>query len=158
LPVIFACENNRYAISVPQVKQMAIENVADRAAAYGMAGEIVDGQDLRAVYEATRRAVERAQAGEGPTLLEAKTYRLVPHTSDDDDRRYRAREEVAEWKERDPVGLFRDYLQAEGLWDEERDEALRQELFDEITRAQKAAEAAPDPLPEQALQHVWYEG
>jgi 2-oxoisovalerate dehydrogenase E1 component alpha subunit len=158
LPVIFACENNRYAISVPQVKQMAIENVADRAAAYGMAGEIVDGQDLRAVYEATRRAVERAQAGEGPTLLEAKTYRLVPHTSDDDDRRYRAREEVAEWKERDPVGLFRDYLQAEGLWDEERDEALRQELFDEVTRAQKAAEAAPDPLPEQALQHVWYEG
>jgi 2-oxoisovalerate dehydrogenase E1 component alpha subunit len=158
LPVIFACENNRYAISVPLVKQMAIENVADRAAAYGMAGEVVDGQDLRAVYEATRRAVERAQAGEGPTLLEAKTYRLVPHTSDDDDRRYRAREEVAEWKERDPVVLFHDYLQAEGLWDEERDEALRQELFDEVTRAQKAAEAAPDPLPEQALEHVWYEG
>ena len=158
LPVIFACENNRYAISVPQVKQMAIENVADRAAAYGMAGEIVDGQDLLAVYEATRRAVDRARAGEGPTLLEAKTYRLVPHTSDDDDRRYRAREEVAEWKGRDPVVLFRDYLQAQGLWDGERDQALRQALFEEVTQAQKAAEAAPDPLPEQALQHVWYEG
>lgn len=158
LPVIFACENNRYAISVPQVKQMAIKNVADRAAAYGMTGETVDGQDLVAAYEATRRAVERARAGNGPTLLEFKTYRLVPHTSDDDDRRYRAREEVARWKERDPIGLFRDKLVAQGLWDEDRDQALRQELFDEVTQAQKAAEAAPDPTAEQALRHVFYEG
>jgi 2-oxoisovalerate dehydrogenase E1 component alpha subunit len=157
LPVIFVCENNRYAISVPQVKQMAIENVADRAAAYGFSGEIVDGQDLVAVYEATRRAVDRARAGEGPTLLEAKTYRLVPHTSDDDDRRYRAREEVAEWKQRDPILLLKDYLVGQGLWDEDRDQALRQELFDEVSKAQKAAESAADPLPEQALEHVFFE-
>jgi 2-oxoisovalerate dehydrogenase E1 component alpha subunit len=158
LPVIFACENNRYAISVPQVKQMAIENVADRAAAYGLAGEIVDGQDLAAVHAATVRAVERARGGQGPTLLEAKTYRLVPHTSDDDDRRYRAREEVAEWKERDPILLFKEGLVDQGLWDEERDQALHQELFDEVTVAQKAAEAAPDPAPERALEHVFFEG
>jgi 2-oxoisovalerate dehydrogenase E1 component alpha subunit len=158
LPVVFVCENNRYAISVSQVKQMAIENVADRAASYGFVGEIIDGQDLLSVYEATRRAVDRARVGEGPTLLEAKTYRLVPHTSDDDDRRYRAREEVAEWKKRDPIVLFRNLLLEREIWDEERDQALRQELFDEVTKAQKAAEAAPDPIPEQALEHVFYQG
>jgi 2-oxoisovalerate dehydrogenase E1 component alpha subunit len=157
LPVIFACENNRYAISVPQVKQMAIENVADRAVAYGFPGEIVDGQDLQVVHDATRRAVMRARAGEGPTLLEFKTYRLVPHTSDDDDRRYRAREEVAEWKKRDPILLFRSFLVEQDMWDEERDQALRQELFDAVSQAQKAAEAAPDPEPEQALAHVFFE-
>jgi 2-oxoisovalerate dehydrogenase E1 component alpha subunit len=158
LPVIFVCENNRYAISVSQIKQMAIENVADRAAGYGFPGQIVDGQDLLAVQEATRRAVDRARAGEGPTLLEAKTYRLVPHTSDDDDRRYRAREEVAEWKKRDPIVLFRDLLLEREIWDEERDQALRQELFEEVTMAQKAAEDAPDPVPEQALEHVFHQG
>lgn len=158
LPVLFVCENNRYAISVPQVKQMAIQNVADRAACYGLAGETLDGQDVVAVYEAARRGVDRARAGQGATLLEAKTYRLVPHTSDDDDRRYRSREEVAEWKERDPVVLLRERLIEQGLWDEERDRQLRQKLFDEVTQAQKAAEAAPDPEPEQALRHVFFEG
>jgi 2-oxoisovalerate dehydrogenase E1 component alpha subunit len=158
LPVIFVCENNRYAISVPLVKQMAIENVADRARAYGLAGEVVDGQDLIAVYQAAMRAVGRARAGEGPTLLEAKTYRLVPHTSDDDDRRYRAREEVAEWKQRDPILLLKELLQARGLWDEERDGVLRQQILEAVSTAQKAAEAAPDPAPEQALQHIFSEG
>jgi 2-oxoisovalerate dehydrogenase E1 component alpha subunit len=154
LPVVFACENNRYAISVPQVKQMAIENVADRAAAYGIHGDVVDGQDLLAVYGATRRAAERARAGEGATLLEAKTYRSVPHTSDDDDRRYRAREEVAEWKARDPLLLLRELLVSKGVWDDARDQALRQQVFDEVSEAQKAAEAAPDPVPADALRHV----
>jgi len=154
LPVIFACENNRYAISVPQVKQMAIANVADRASGYGIHGEIVDGQDLLAVLKATERAVDRARAGDGPTLLEAKTYRLVPHTSDDDDRRYRAREEVAEWKKRDPILLFKNLLIDRGLWDEPQDQALRQEIFDQVSQAQAAAEAAPDPVPDKALDHV----
>jgi TPP-dependent pyruvate/acetoin dehydrogenase alpha subunit len=137
---------------------MAIENVADRAASYGIEGEVVDGQDLVAVYEATRRAAARARAGEGSTLLEAKTYRLVPHTSDDDDRRYRAREEVAEWKRRDPILLYKALLIERELWDDERDRALRQEIFDEVSGAQKAAEAAPDPAPEDALKHVFFEG
>jgi 2-oxoisovalerate dehydrogenase E1 component alpha subunit len=158
LPAIFVCENNRYAISVPLVKQMAIENVADRAAGYGLAGEIVDGQDLQAVYDATARAVARARSGGGATLLEAKTYRLVPHTSDDDDRRYRAREEVAEWKQRDPIQLLKRSLIEQDLWNDERDQALRQEIFDEVSSAQKAAEAAADPVAEHALQHVFFEG
>ncbi len=158
LPVIFYCENNRYAISVPQIKQMAIENVADRAPAYGIAGEVVDGQNVEAVYDAVRRAAERARSGEGPTLLEAKTYRIVPHSSDDDDRRYRAREEVSEWKQRDPILLLKQALIERGLWDEERDEALRQEVLEEINAAQREAEAAPDPAPEDALRHVLYEG
>jgi len=158
LPVLFACENNRYAISVPQVKQMAIENVADRAPAYGLAGEVIDGQDLQAVYRATCRAAERARAGQGATLLEFKTYRLVPHTSDDDDRRYRPREEVADWKKRDPILLLKAQLRAAGLWDEERDEALRAEIFQEVSAAQQAAEKAPDPRAEETLRHVFYEG
>jgi 2-oxoisovalerate dehydrogenase E1 component alpha subunit len=157
LPLLFVCENNRYAISVPQVKQMAVENVADRAAGYGLHGEIVDGQDLLAVYRATKRAVDRARAGEGSTLLEAKTYRIVPHTSDDDDRRYRAREEVAEWKRRDPLLLFKALLVEGGFWDEERDQALRSEIQEEVSQSQRAAEAAPDPAPEQALRHVLFE-
>src|SRR5690606_34159764 len=86
LPVVFFCENNMYAISVHQTKQMAIENVADRAAGYGFPGIVVDGNDPLEVYRVTREAVERARRGEGPTLIEAKTYRFVPHTSDDDDR------------------------------------------------------------------------
>ncbi len=157
LPVIFACENNRYAISVPLIRQMAIANLADRAAAYGMAGEAVDGQDLSAVVEATARAVERARSGEGPTLLEAKTYRLVAHSSDDDDRRYRTREEVAEWKQRDPLLLLKRRLVEGALWDEERDQALHQELFDQVSEAQRDAEAAPDPAPEEALHNVFFE-
>jgi 2-oxoisovalerate dehydrogenase E1 component alpha subunit len=123
-----------------------------------MHGEVVDGQDVVAVYEATKRAAQRARSGGGPTLLEAKTYRLVPHTSDDDDRRYRAREEVTEWKKRDPLVLFHQQLVEQGLWDQARDQALRQELLQQITEAQRAAEAAPDPRPEQALRHVFFEG
>lgn len=157
LPVLFACQNNRYAISVPQVKQMAVEDVALRAAGYGLHGETVDGQDVQVVYQAACRAVHRARSGGGPTLLELKTYRLVPHTSDDDDRRYRPREEVAQWKRRDPLLLAKTALLDAGLWDEDRDAALRAELFQAVSDAQHAAEAAPDPIPARALDHVFYQ-
>lgn len=107
LPVVFLCENNRYAISVSQAKQMAIENVADRAAGYGFPGVVVDGNDILAVYAATKEAVDRARAGESPTLIEAKTYRVVPHSSDDDDRLYRSEDEVEPWQaEKDPLHRF----------------------------------------------------
>ena len=96
LPVIFVCENNRYAISVPQSKQMAIDDVADRAAGYGFPGVVVDGNDVLACYGAMKEAHERARAGEGPTLIECKTYRFLGHTSDDDDKTYRPRDEVEE--------------------------------------------------------------
>src|SRR5207245_11349213 len=97
LAVVFICENNGYAISVPQSRQMAIANLADRAAGYGFPGVVVDGNDVLACYEVARQAVERARRGEGPTLIEAKTYRFTAHSSDDDDKRYRQAEEVAIW-------------------------------------------------------------
>lgn len=114
LPFICLVQNNVYAISVPQEKQMAVPNVADRAAAFGMPGVVVDGNDVLAVYAVMKTAVDRARAGEGPTLVEAKTYRLVPHSSDDDDRSYRSRDEVEQWKKRDPIAQFRAYLEQHG--------------------------------------------
>ena len=155
LPVIFLCENNRYAISVPLDQQMAVENVADRAAGYGMPGVIVDGNDVLAVFHAARQAVIRARAGQGPTLLEAKTYRPVPHSSDDDDRSYRSREEVMTWKKRDPILRFETYLEEHGLLRTERREEMLERAMAEIDEAIRYAESASDPDPEEALGPVW---
>src|SRR5690606_23197528 len=141
LPVIFFCQNNRYAISVPQEKQMAVENVADRAAGYGFPGVAVDGMEPLAVYGAMKEAVARARRGEGPTLIEAKVYRYTPHSSDDDDRTYRARDEVEQWRERDGLPRWRDYLMGLGLLTEEADAALRQRLLAEVDAAVAYAEA-----------------
>lgn len=157
LPVIFFCQNNRYAISVPQNLQMAVDDLADRAAGYGFPGKVVDGMDVLEVYGAMREAVDRARRGEGPTLIEAKVYRLTPHSSDDDDRTYRAREEVEEWKQRDGVTKIRAYLMALGLLTEEADQALRRRLLDEIDAAVAYAEAAADPEPSDLVRHVYAE-
>jgi 2-oxoisovalerate dehydrogenase E1 component alpha subunit len=155
LPVIFFCQNNQYAISVPQTQQMAVENVADRAAGYGMPGVIVDGNDVLAVYRAAREAVERARAGEGPTLLEAKTYRPTPHSSDDDDRSYRSREEVEIWKRRDPILRFEAYLEERGLLGADLKEEMLERVMAEVDDATAYAENAPYPEPEEALEPVW---
>ena len=157
LPVIFLCENNQYAISEPTAKEMPVKNVADRAAAYGIAGVIVDGNDALEVYRVMSEAVVRARRGAGATLVEAKTYRFVPHSSDDDDRMYRSREEVAEWKKRDPVLLMRQYLEGADLLDEKRAqeyEARAKELVDD---ANEFAKNAPYPAAEKALENVWGE-
>jgi 2-oxoisovalerate dehydrogenase E1 component alpha subunit len=155
LPVIFFCENNQYAISEPQTRQMAVEHVADRAAAYGMPGVVVDGNDVLAVYRAALPAVQRARTGEGPTLLEAKTYRPVPHSSDDDDRSYRSREEVEAWKKRDPLLYFEAYLEEHGLLGVERQEKMLEQALAEVNDATTYAENAPYPKPEEALGPVW---
>lgn len=156
LPVIFVCENNRYAISVRQDKQMAIEDVADRAAGYGMPGVVVDGQDVLAVYQATKEAVERARAGEGPTLIEAKTYRIVPHSSDDDDRLYRPREEVTLYRtEQDPINRLQRYIIERGLASEEELQAIATRVMRTINEATEWAERQPDPRPEDAAKHVY---
>jgi 2-oxoisovalerate dehydrogenase E1 component alpha subunit len=155
LPVIFFCENNQYAISVPLDLQMPVENVADRAAGYGMPGVIVDGNDVLAVYHAARQAVMRARSGEGPTLLEAKTYRPVPHSSDDDDRSYRSREEVMIWKKRDPILRFETYLEEHGLLGTERQEEMLEQAMAEVDEAIRYAESAADPAPEEVLGPVW---
>ena len=157
LPVIFVCENNHYAISVTQAKQMAVENVADRAAGYGMPGVVVDGNDVLASYAAMKDAVERARAGEGPTLVEAKTYRFFPHTSDDDDRSYRSREEVEEAKHHDPIDNFDHYLREVGVMAEEEVEAIAAEIKADVDRQIDEAWNAPDPEPDTLLRHLYAE-
>lgn len=157
LPVLFFCQNNGYAISERADRQMAISSVAERAAGYGIPGVSVDGNDALAVLHATRTAAERARAGAGPTLIEARTYRLVPHTSDDDDRLYRSREEVEEARRRDPLDRLRRYLEEQGLHDAAADEALRAEVAREVEEATRAAEAAAPPDPATLLRHVYAE-
>ncbi len=158
LPLVFVCENNHYAISVPQSKQMAIENVADRAQGYGFPGLVVDGNDVLACYAAMKEAHDRARHGGGPTLIECKTYRYFPHTSDDDDKSYRTREEVEEARKHDPIAAFERYLEEHGLLDPARAEALRAGVKDEIDQAISASWEASDPEPRSALRHVFFEG
>lgn len=157
LPVVFCCENNGYAISVPQEKQMAVKNVADRAAGYGMPGTVVDGNDPLAVYEAARAAVECARSGGGPSLLEIKVYRYLPHTSNDDDRRYRSREEVEQARSRDPIILFRQRLVDQGLWDDAREAALQEEIKATLEDALAYAETSPSPTPADAFRGIYAE-
>jgi 2-oxoisovalerate dehydrogenase E1 component alpha subunit len=155
LPFICLVQNNCYAISVPQEAQMAVANVADRAAAYGVRGVVVDGMDALAVYDVMAEAVERAYNGDGPTLVEAKCYRLTPHSSDDDDRSYRSREEVEEWKLREPLVRFSKYLLEQGVLSDEKQQELDARAQAEVDAAQQAAEDAPLPDPEDALGAVY---
>lgn len=157
LPVIFFCENNGYAISVPRDKQMAVEDVSVRAAGYGFPGVTVDGTDVFAVYGAMKEAVERARRGDGPTLIEAKVYRFTPHSSDDDDRKYRDPEEVERQKQHDPLRKLREYAVARGILTEAQDEELRRQFQAEIDDAIAYAEAAPDPDPSDLMRHVFAE-
>jgi len=157
LPCIFFCENNEYAISVPLRLQMAIRDVAVRAAGYGFPGVVVDGNDVVAVYEATRTAVERARAGEGPTLIEAKTTRLLPHTSEDDDRRYRPAAELEADKKRDPLPRFVTYLKEQGVWDDAWAADCESHINELIEDAQTYAENAPLPEPQEALRWSYAE-
>jgi len=148
LPLLVVIENNQYAISVPVAEEVAGQ-VADRALGYGMYGVAVDGNDPLAMYAIAREAVGRARAGEGPTLIEAKTYRYYAHTSDDDDKLYRSREEVESWRRRDPLILLKQYLIETRLLDEPLEEQMESEIAEELADAVKQAQAAPvggDPL------------
>lgn len=154
LACVFVCENNQYAYSTPLTATMAIDDVADRAAAYGFKGVVVDGNDLHAVIEATDKAIARARAGEGPTLLEAKTYRIQGH-SPHDRAAYRVEEEKKRWEARDPVRLWESYLQLKGVdLDAARAEveARCKAIIDEAVRF---AEESPDPEPEDALTDIY---
>ena len=156
LPVIFLVENNVYAISVPEKMQVA-GSIARRAEGYGFPGHEVDGNDVLAVYEAAKEAVERARRGEGPTLIEAKTYRLTAHSSDDDDRRYREREEIEGWRLKDPILRFEKYLQENGLLDEEEREVVASRAKAEVDEAVEYAEDAPFADPEESLERLYAE-
>ena len=145
VPCVFLCNNNQWAISLPVARQTASPTLASKAQAYGFDGVRVDGMDGLAVYRATRDAVERARSGDGPSMVEALTYRLGPHSSSDDPSRYRDEQEVAAWRERDPLVLFRRYLEHAFHWDERKEAALEKEIGDEITRAVVDAERIPPP-------------
>lgn len=155
LPVIFVCENNDYAISVPHSKQMAIDNVSERAAAYGIPGVTVDGCDLLAVYQVTKAAVERGREGGGPTLIEAKVPRMTGHSSDDDEKRYRTQEELEDCKNRDPLVKTREWLMNEGILSQEKEREFRDKALAEIDDATDFALNSPYPSPEEVLTNVY---
>ncbi|WP_169794167.1 pyruvate dehydrogenase (acetyl-transferring) E1 component subunit alpha [Alicyclobacillus shizuokensis] len=157
LPIIFFCENNQYAISVPYARQTASETIAQKAQAYGLVGKRVDGSDAIAVYQAVREALAEARQGGGATLIEALTYRYGPHTTSDDPSKYRPKEEAEAWRERDPLLRHRRRLEGWGLWDEERQQALERRVNEGIVAAIRAMEAAPPPNPDDLFDHVYAE-
>jgi 2-oxoisovalerate dehydrogenase E1 component alpha subunit len=157
LPVVFYCENNGYAITETQEKAMAVPNVADRAPAYGIRGQVVDGNDVLAVYQTVKWAVEECRAGRGPALIEAKTYRLVPHSSADDDRRYRSRKELDEWLSRDPIDRFREVLIDASVAGQVDFDDIAAAVDTEVKDALDWAQAQPFASPEEALEHVYAE-
>ena len=155
LPVIYFCENNGLAISTPLSEQSPVPGVAARAAAYGIPGVTVDGCDPLAVYRTTRQAAARARRGEGPTLIEARVVRLAPHTSDDDQSRYRSAAELAAARARDPLPRFASRLREEGLLDDERDAEIGGQVRRAVEEALEYAQAAPTPAPETATAHLF---
>ncbi len=157
LPVIFYVENNGYAISERNDKEMAVEHVADRARAYNMSSAVVDGMDGIAVYQTVRPAVDQARRGGGPFLIEAKCYRLWPHSSDDDDSRYRPKAELEEWSKKDPVTVFRQRVETDGIFPREDLDEIEQRVDEEVRDAAQWALMQPDPEPEDALGFVYKE-
>ena len=156
VPVVFICNNNQYAYSTPLERQMAVENVADRAVAYGLPGEIVDGNDILAVWDVTSRAIEKARAGNGPTLIECKTFRMTGHSAHDD-AGYVPPELFEYWEERDPINRFERFLTGRGLLTRPGIEELQQRINREIDEAILAAEKDPFPEPEDCLKDVYFE-
>ncbi len=154
-PCVLVCQNNHFAISVQREHQSATETYHVKAKAYGMPGVRVDGNDILAVYEAAREAVARARRGEGPTFIEAVTYRLTPHSSSDDPSRYRDEAEYQRWLKRDPVGIFRNHLEARRIWSKKWEEQLQAELDAEVDKAIKAAEKAGLPEPDTMFEDVY---
>ena len=154
LPVIFVCENNLYAMGTGQSRVMAVENIADRAIAYGIPGAATDGNDVLAVYETAREAVERARNGEGPTLIECKTYRHKGH-SRIDPARYRSKEEVEKWLGRDPIKRFKKKLLETKVLTEAETELVEKEALARVDEAVKFAVESPYPTPEEALGDVY---
>lgn len=155
LPVIFFVENNGWAISERNDKGMPVPNVADRKRAYNMQGAVVDGMDGIAVYQTVRPAVDQARNGGGPFLIEAKCYRLWPHSSDDDDTRYRPKQELEEWSRKDPILLFRNRVESDGIFPKEDLDEIEARVEDEVREATQWALTQPDPEPEDALGFVY---
>ena len=154
LPVVFICENNQYAYSVPLEKSMAIDDVAIRAEGYGFDGVAINGNDVLAVYQASLGAIARARAGGGPTLIECKTYRWHGH-SEHDKAFYRTDEELAMWKSRDPIPTFTTYLRARHVLDDDKQKAVEAQVASTIDEAVEFALNAADPAPEEAVTDLY---
>lgn len=156
-PTVFLCQNNGYAISLPVHQQTRAERISDKAVGYGMPGETIDGNDLLVVYERVLAAVNRARTGEGPTLIEAMTYRMGPHTTNDDPGRYRTPAEEAEARAKDPLDRVRRYLEAKGEWTEEWEAEVRAEAASAADEAIAAAESVPRPTADDLFGAVFAE-
>ena len=154
LPILFICENNQYAYSVPLEKSMAIDDVADRAQGYGFDGVAINGNDVLAVYQATQGALARARGGQGPTLIECKTYRWHGH-SEHDKAFYRTNEELAMWKSRDPIPTFTTYLKGLHIVTDEQERDIEAKVKSTIDDAVEFASNSPDPAPEEAVTDLY---
>lgn len=154
LPVVFVCENNLYGISVRQDRHQNITNIADRAVAYGIPGEVVDGTDVLAVRDASIRAIDRARKGDGPSLIECKCYRWLGHHAGDP-AHYRPAGELEAWKERCPVKLFGERLIVDKIIDEQQNRQILESAAAEMLEAQDWAVQQPWPLPEEALEDIY---
>ncbi|MFQ5943012.1 MAG: thiamine pyrophosphate-dependent dehydrogenase E1 component subunit alpha, partial [Anaerolineales bacterium] len=157
VPVVFMVQNNLYAISVRQEKQMAVDQVADKAAGLGLPGVTVDGLDALAVHQVVSEAIDHARSGGGPTVVEAMVHRMTPHSSDDDDRSYRPREELEAIKAQDPLDLYRDKLLAAGILTEEAEQEVQGRAKNEVDEAVEFASEAPYPDISEASYPVFAE-
>ncbi len=156
-PNVFLCSNNGWAISVPFHRQTAAPSVAAKGSAYGIPAVRVDGNDLLAVYRAAREAMERARSGDGPTLLEAMTYRMGPHSTSDDPARYRPKEELEAWARKDPLRRFAGYLEKAGVVPPDEAGRMEEEAREEVARVVRECEAAPPVPPGSLLEDVYAE-
>jgi pyruvate dehydrogenase E1 component alpha subunit len=156
-PTIFFCQNNQYAISVPRKTQSASKTLAQKAIAYGFSGVQVDGNDVFAVYAATKEAREKAVSGGGPTLIEAVTYRVGPHTTADDPTKYRTDEELEAWKPLDPLVRVQMYLRGKGLWSEELENEIQTEAEQIVNQAIEEAESIEEASPEEIFRYTFEE-
>lgn len=157
VPLVFFCQNNQYAISLPTMRQTASENIAMKAEAYGFEGVQIDGNDILAVYQATKSAVDKARSGGGPTLIEAVTYRIGGHSTSDDPGVYRSAEEVEMWKKRDPIVRFTAYLIKKGVISEQENRNLLERIDSELSATIKEREAIPPPSASTLFTDVYSE-
>ncbi len=156
LPAVFICENNRYGMGTALERASAVYDIAARACSYDMEAETADGMDVLAMYETTRAAVERARSDKLPTLLEARTYRFMGHSmSDPIHGHYRTKEEIEEQKQRDPIVMFRERLQTEGMFSDTEFDEMERQIADELDDAVRFADESPDPEPEKLYEDVY---
>lgn len=157
LPVVFICQNNQWAISVPREKQTAAKTIAQKAYGYGFEGIQVDGNDIFAVYKATKDALAKARAGKGPTLIECFTYRMADHTTADDASRYRPKEELEKWKGRDPLLRLKLYMEKKGLWTQAYEDGVKKQATEFVDNEIKKSESAGLPEPKDIINFTYKE-